>query len=350
MNHNRKKTAGNFDVLNIQEFLSDALLEAKKAKKRVLIQAMLLEGGKVAKSVTEIYKAANVSDKKLYLDWFGLMVINGIPVYLKYFLLGAKRARIEEFEKKRDQAIANIKSKGVGVIFTNRPNILGKLVPFLGRNHSKVTIIDDNVYIGGINFSDENLAYVDFVVKLTDKKIASALEVLLRRENIKRDKEIVINNETKILVDSGTPGKSLILTKVKALIEGSEKIVFHVSQLAPDGEILESFEKALGRGVDLKIIIPFRNEFGFIFSFIHKLNKIIIYLKKIDLPLFIYFGMIHAKLIIIDEKYVLFGSHNLSRKGVVAGTKEISILTSNRKLVKNLLKFYIALLEQSKLQ
>lgn len=350
MNYVRKKTAQNFEVLNIQEFLSDALLEAKNAKKRILMQAMFLEGGKVAESIIEIYKAASVSYKKLYLDWFGLMTIQGTPVYLKYFLPKISRAKIEVAVKKRDQAIVNIRSKGTKINFTNRPNIIEKIIPFLGRNHCKITIIDDNVYIGGINFSDENLVCIDFVVKLIDKKIASILETLLKQKNKKKDKEIIVDNETKIFIDSGIPYKSLIFTKVASLIKRSKKNIFHISQFAPDGKLLELFENASIKGIDLKVIIPFENEFGRIFGFIHELNKTFIYLKKNKLPLFVYPGTVHAKLTIIDERYVLFGSHNLSGKGIAAGTNEISILSSNKKLIKNLLKFYKNLLDQSNLQ
>lgn len=48
----------------------------------------------------------------------------------------------------------------------------------------------------------------------------------------------------------------------------------------------------------------------------------------------------HAKLLIVDKKWALFGSHNLAHIGVRVGTVEWSILTRDSHLVGRLLARY----------
>ena len=43
------------------------------------------------------------------------------------------------------------------------------------RNHKKIFVIDDVGYIGGINISDHNFAWLDFNIAVTDRDTVEAL-------------------------------------------------------------------------------------------------------------------------------------------------------------------------------
>ena len=45
----------------------------------------------------------------------------------------------------------------------------------LSRNHKKLYVVDDHAYVGGINLSDHNFAWRDFMVRVEDPAIVEAL-------------------------------------------------------------------------------------------------------------------------------------------------------------------------------
>ena len=66
-----------------------------------------------------------------------------------------------------------LRSAGCGVKFTNPVDRL--LLRFPARNHKKLVVVDGVCYIGGINFSDHNFAWHDFMLRIDDKRIADRL-------------------------------------------------------------------------------------------------------------------------------------------------------------------------------
>ena len=74
---------------------------------------------------------------------------------------------------------------------------------------------------------------------------------------------------------------------------------------------------------------------------INTMNRAALTLSRKNIPLhYNPFRGIHAKLVIGGEKWAIFGSNNMSKKGVDAGTREWAILTYNPILVQNLLRYY----------
>lgn len=320
----------NNNVLLPYEFLEDFTREAKKARKRIWTQAMYFEPGKVTSHISKllIQSASKHVDTKLHIDWFGLLNHSfGVPLF--------------SLRQKKERLINKLKDKGVDVMLTNKPSGFGRFNPYSGRNHMKMTIVDNIAYIGGINFADKDFSFLDFMLKINNKHIVSAIasQFLKVQNNLLIDDVIKINSNNTLLIDSGMKGRSVILNEAVNAINYAEKNIIHTNQFVPDGKLLRSLYQAKKRGVNIKVVVPEANTFNIIFWILYKINYINMYLKGNKLSLIYYPKMLHAKLTIIDNKTVLIGSHNLVEKGVHVGTAEILLYSRDKLLVKNLLSF-----------
>ena len=319
------RTGDDFEILKPYEFLDDLKHQAKNAKKRIWIQAMYVRPGVVASALLDIFKNSTSQKivKKLCIDWYDLML--------------SDHNRLT----KQKEIFNDLKNMDVKVLFTNPPDLLGKIWPYKGRNHMKMTVIDNISYVGGLNFADEDFSYVDFMVKIKDPDITDIIadQFIKVEEGRLVDKKIQIDKETTLFVDSGKAGQSIILDHAIELAREAKKNIFHINQLTPDGKFLEALHTMYKKGVNVEVLVPAKNGSG-IFSLVNKVNKLEMLLKKQKIPILFSSRKIHAKLTIVDEKTVLFGSHNLFEKGVYMGTAEISLQSTNQKLVQSLLHFY----------
>lgn len=339
---NLKNGAGDLSVLTPAEFIEDIKFEAKKAKKMIWMQAMFAEPGEVTRDLLGIFQNADKStDKRFYTDYFGLLTAEaGTNIFgqLFFFTKSGEKVRKNRIEKK--VFFSKLKDAGVTLRFTNPPNILIKMFPYAGRNHRKITIIDDIVYIGGVNFSDGDLLNIDFMVKFKNEKVALALAKLFIEDNYPpQNTEIIIDEETKILLDAGIFNDSIIYNETVKCAQSAKTSILFISQLGPDGRYLRTLRKASKKGIDVKVIVPLRNAFNKVFLMLHRMNDMVMEIFRGDIRVLKYPGAIHAKLIIVDGKYALFGSHNFTNKGVLMKTNEIAVLSSNKILVGNLMGF-----------
>lgn len=314
-----------FEILKPYEFLYDLKHQTRNAKKRIWIQSMYIRPGIVASALIDIFKNSPKENviKKLHIDLYDLL----LPDHNR--------------QTEQKKIFNDLKNMNVKVLLTNPPDLIGKIWPYKGRNHMKMAVIDDVSYIGGLNFSDEDFSYVDFMVKITNPDITNVIaeQFIKVEENRLEDEKIKISKETTIFVDSGKAGQSITLDYATKLAHQAKKNIFHVSQLIPDGKFLKALHAAYKKGVNVEVVVPAKNDSG-VFSFIQKMNRLEMLLKKQEVPILFCPNMTHAKLTIVDGETVLFGSHNLSMKGVYMGTAEISIQSTNQKLVQDFLHFY----------
>lgn len=327
------KIGDKFEILKPYEFLYDLKDQARNAKKRIWIQAMYVRPGIVTFTLLDIFKnsARKKIIRKLHIDWYD-------------FLLPDHNRQTEQ-----RKILGNLQNMNVKVLLTNPPDLLGRIWPYKGRNHMKMTVIDDISYVGGLNFADEDFSYADFMVKITNPGITNIIANQFTRveENRLMDRKIKVNKETTVFVDSGKSGQSIILDYATKLANQAKKNIFHISQLVPDGKFLQALHSAYKRGINVEVIVPAKNDSG-TFSLIQIINRLEMLFKKRQVPIVFCPNMIHAKLTIVDGKTALFGSHNLSEKGVYMGTAEISLQSTNQKLVQDFLHFYKTLPIQSR--
>ena len=324
----------NYQVLTPNEFLSDVLFEAERATTRVWTQAMYFESGTITKLLFEGLKKAaqNGLDTRVHIDWFSLKYSNG-----KYLI-----PRSHSFFTKK-QYFDQLVEHGIVLYYVNPPTLLQHFFPYSGRNHIKLTIIDNAIaYIGGVNFADTDFTFSDFMVKVTDPAIVSELAAIFEQIEKQQliDNTLTIDENTKIIVDCGKPNRSPILIEAVKAVSLARVSVLHTGQFVPDGKFLRALIEAGQRHAQISIIAPSKNSFTPIFSFVYRLNRWLLFLQSNRLQITYKKTMVHAKLTIIDNSTVIIGSHNLSGRGVRVGTGEIALLSRNPVLVQNLRVYF----------
>lgn len=206
--------------------------------------------------------------------------------------------------------------------------------PFKGRCHSKVTIIDNNVYtFGGVNFTSGSFANHDYMLATKNTSLTDQLYVLIRE--IEKDQRLVdfresITDTSTLLFDGGTPYTSIIYDTACEIVSQAKR-VYYVSQMCPSGRLAKHitatenycyFNRPSQAEPPLSLVLP-------IDRLIHGITNR--YKGK---------RYIHAKFILCENHngttHLLSGSNNFSWRGVAYGTKEIALHSTDPKLYQQL--------------
>lgn len=325
--------AANYQVLEPYDFLTDIEYEAKKAHHRVWIQAMFVEEGQVMKRVRMLYRNAvhRSIDARLHADYFSL-----------HFSQGSYVTKGSSGYLRNQKLFERLRQDGVTVFLTNQPVGWQRLFPYAGRNHMKLIIIDDIAYIGGLNFGDRDFEMLDFMVKCSDQSLVTCLSSLYvqTEKNNLRDESVVIDHHSLLITDKGAIKKSPILKSGVSAIQKAQSKVRFTSQFMPDGQILHELSSAMKRNVSVELIVPELNDYNLMFRTVYHVGRWLQWLQNHQLQILFSPIIVHAKLLLIDDKTVVFGSHNMTKNSVRIGTAELAVSSTEPMLVENLSTFY----------
>lgn len=309
-----------FELLGAEEYYQALLKEVPKAKKRIVIAAMVLLWGERTAPIFIMLQDAvkrGVEVTILLDNYTRLIHFHGLQPPSS----GKERLR-QTFRTLEDLSMAGAKVYNFGKI---------GLIPQKGRCHVKLTIIDDVSYsFGGVNFHDEALDNTDYMLKSKNPEVADCLGQLIERICKTRppllDGEVPLGKKSKILFDGGKPGRSIIYDRACELAATAQK-VYYASQLVPSGQLA-----GLLHDTD-SVVYTNRPE---------QLTSLPGISQAFDQQKYritnSYQGsaIIHAKFILFEmprgKKALLSGSHNFSYRGVSFGTQEISLYSTDEKL------------------
>jgi cardiolipin synthase len=192
---------------------------------------------------------------------------------------------------------------------------------FLRRTHRKILVIDNYIaFLGGVNIKNSTSKWNDLQIKITGKKSIKSISRTFAYSykmygGIK--KEILnLYNKSKL-----TKVKNVILehnpqqhiSTISAyyrekIIKAKGKITIVTPYLVPPLWLVVLLDKAVKRDVKVEIIIPKKTDLWLV-NFINKT-----YVKKmasLGIEVYYYNSMNHAKLMLIDNKELFMGSHNM---------------------------------------
>lgn len=328
------------------EFLEDFVSEIKIAEKSVLLQSMNFETGRVMSILEEalISAAGRGVEIEINFDWVSQRFVhNSLP--LLPAISSGKRKYIKNLWEKDREMVGRFKKAGIKMNKTNIPQIPLNLIPFIGRNHIKMYIVDGRIgWIGGLNLFDNAFENVDFMVKITNKKIINVLMDQFKKINENRmeaDYSIKFDKNYTLTVDNGRKARSLIYSQTLSAVRKAEESIVFMSQFIPDYSILRALIKASKKGIRIEIITsPGNNR---IFKHYPERLSYLYFKKSIknnpNIRLIHLNKTVHAKLILIDNKVALFGSHNFTYSGVIFGTEEIMMTTYDPDLITQIKDF-----------
>lgn len=259
------------------------------ATERIFIQVMTFDGDRAGIGVAErlVAAAKRGVDVRLTVDIFAFRYVSDTRV-TEYEVQDEVRETHAMFDR--------LEAAGVDVTYVGP---WGPMLAFVAiRHHKKIFVIDDTAYLGGINVSDHNFAWFDFVVSLKDPMVVGELvddfHATRRGERSARAGAIVTN--------------TCIEERFDAVISSAEHSILIVSPYALDSPLSRLLAAANAR--EKVVVTP------------QRLNSVLLRwaaeyvrerVQKAGVDLQTMPDFFHAKFVLVDGQRLLVGSSNFGR-------------------------------------
>ena len=247
-------------------------------------------------------------------------VQEGVKVRVLYDHVGSFHFDMSYFKKlRRDGIDVSPFMKITFPEFANRIN---------WRNHRKITVIDGEVgYIGGMNIADRYVTggkmghWRDTHLRVKGDVVA-AMQVsfaidwnFMKRELIEESVPVVdpasISNPVGVQLVTGGPTSqwgNMAFVFQKAIENARKSIYIQTPYFLPSDSLLKALQVAALSKVDVRLMIPRKPD-----SFLLRYASYSYVKQCLDAGIKIYFyepGMLHAKVVVIDDEFVTTGSTN----------------------------------------
>jgi cardiolipin synthase len=322
-------------------FLPEVERALAEARKSCFAQFMTFEGDESGLHFSRLLagRVADGLDVRLMVDRYTDVVLSDVYPILLHRLnsVRAERARTREM-------FDRLRSGGVPVRRTAPPGPL--LCYMLYRDHKKMVVIDNRVaFVGGINISDHNYAWHDFMVRIEGPLV----------EDLARDFLSTWDGATVPLtrpehggdfVLNQCAGRYSVFEEVLALIEDSRRTLVIESPYLIGDRMEGAILAAAQRGVAVTLIVPYRSNKLLYRIWVRSLRH---RLAHPNVSVHGYRGnggMTHAKLLLVDGCRASFGSFNMMElEGLTQ--KELNIFTRDQDFVEELGRFVAGDVAQS---
>ena len=316
-------------LISPTQYVEQASEAMQKATKRIyLLSLVIADHPKTHSLIVELEAAAKRGVEVVVMaDIFTFGEVSGGFLPIRYYSTGARDT---------NRMVRRLKHAGVKFTWLGR----ARLTLFNGRTHTKWCIIDDTIFtFGGVNLFDGGIENVDFMFRLDNARLSDRLvdeqkrlQEAERRSTNFPSVEYEHGEET-VLIDGGIIGQSVIYRRACELAEQAASIVF-VSQYCPTGKLARILKK---RQTSL-----YYNRVSQALG----LNKLTIAVNQFVSGLKTLYEKdtyLHSKFIIFTmkdgSKRAITGSHNFAYIGVLLGTREIALETSNPNIINQLETF-----------
>lgn len=213
--------------------------------------------------------------------------------------------------------------------------------------HNKFFVFDKQiVWTGSSNVSDTGTGgyNANNAVVVEDKKVANVYleefnqmfyEQKFNNKKVKHSKQNIKTDDSIISI-LFSPKSNTYENGIRSLVKNAKEYIyipiFYLTHKGLASDLIHAHE----RGVDIKIILDAtaaRNKYS-----IHKILR----KKGIDIKVENFGGKMHVKSIIIDDKYIVSGSMNLTKAGN-SKNDENTLIINNPKLAKQYKKYFLSL-------
>lgn len=318
-------------------FLDNLEKEIKKAKSRIDLQFFTFEADAIGKRVADLLFKAKLRgiQVRFIIDHFIDLSHNDYYLHIPRLNRSLQRTITKEW-KDTKKLISLMVKKGIEIKRTNPLGFLRRRA--LQRNHKKIVAIDSNIpkqaiaYVGGSNLSEHNAAWNDFMVGMRGDMIPvlqNDFDATWKNKNVNSRIEY---SDGVVLIDSPN-GEHEIMPFAINLINNAKKRVIIESPYLRGKHIWESLIEACRHGIDVQIIVPFRNNKRLTAPTGRSLKKLL----KNGVKVFRFKknkGMTHAKALLVDD-IAMFGSSNFN-EFLAKRLCEINIATRNKNMVKQM--------------
>ncbi|MFP5384824.1 MAG: cardiolipin synthase [Bacteriovoracia bacterium] len=305
-------------LINGKEVFEEMIGAVKKAERYIFLQMYIFRADVIGKTFIEALKFQS---------------LRGIQVYVQVERLGLHLSK---------SVLRGMKEAGIH-IGTFSP-VHSNILHYNFRNHRKLLIIDGVTgFYGGINIGDDYLGrypeigfWRDSNVRIDGPSVYySQMEFLkdwhwARNETINVDYRVPVRcGDVNIMILNSDPSDenhNNLLQHIEIINSSKKRIWIANPYLIPPQGIIDALVIASKRGVDVRILVPEKSD-NFLVqmaseAFLEKFWKAGIRIYKYTK------GMMHQKVILLDETLALIGSSNLDYRSMYINF-ENSIITSD---------------------
>ena len=271
--------------------------------------------------------AAGVS-VRLVLDHYSDFVADDVlPVHL---------TRRSDLRAERERTRALLDRMVAGGIQLRRTAPLGSMARYmLFRDHKKLIVIDGRVaYVGGINVSDHNFAWNDFMVRVEGPVVGDLVGDFVSTWQGRRLRLIGPPVPGDYVVNQ-TAGRPAVLDETLRLVDGARDTIFLETPSLLGHRIERALLDAADRGVCITVVVPAQHN-RWIFRVWSR--KTMLEIRHPNITVHGYRGcgaMTHAKLLIVDGRRAAVGSANLFALEAMT-QKELCLFTDDASLLAEL--------------
>lgn len=299
-----------YRLLQTAEFVAELERGLKEAERRVFIQLMTFDGDDAGLRIADLLvdAAERGVEVRLLVDCFVFRFVSDQPI-------GRKPEAREEAEATWAM-YDRLRAAGIELTFTH-PH--GPLWLFsLARNHKKMVVIDDHLYLGGVNVSDHNFSWHDFMVRVdVPETVAAAVDDFDHTRSGGRrsvNTEIITNAELEKVFDG-------------MVLEATESITL-ASPYALDVGLPRLMARS--KAADKHVIISGRNNF-LVYRAMTPFLKW--RLRRARTRISTYSNFSHSKFLLVDDRKLLIGSSNFGRHSFWCN-QEIGLLITDTDFIQ----------------
>lgn len=317
-------------LLTPPEYVAQAAALVRRAEKRVFLIGMVIADHPATNELMSAIKEAAERGVAVTVtaDVFTYGEVSGSFLPIRYYSSGAKTSTL---------LAKSLKAAGVNFQWLGR----GRMTLFSGRTHSKWCVVDDTCFVfGGVNMYQKGIENVDYMFRVTSPQLADRL--VHEQSRIQKAERNTTNfpsstfelDDQFVLFDGGIIGRSVIYARACELAREAKSILY-VSQYCPTGKLALILKKKRA-----KLYFNKPANADFFNGALIRINMLTSgfktrYRKKTYL---------HAKFIIFTmsdgSKRAITGSHNFAYTGVLLGTREVALETSDQHIIDQLEQFY----------
>ncbi|WP_162909529.1 phospholipase D-like domain-containing protein [Aggregatilinea lenta] len=320
-----------FDVrVGAAAFMASLRADLDRCEHSLYAQFMTYEGDASGEAFSALLaaKAAARLDVRLMVDGYSDVILSDV-----YPILVHRRGDVQRERSHTLALFDRLRADGVGVKRTAPPGRFKQYM--LYRNHKKMVVLDERIaYVGGINISDHNYAWHDFMVR-----IEGPLAAVLARDFCSTWDGATVPLTARVpdgdFVLNQCAGRYSIFEEVLDMIGRAQHTLVIESPYLLGDHVETALRAAAERGVRVTLILPARSNKLLYRIWVRKL------LHRLDHPNVTVFGyegsggMTHAKLIVADDRWASFGSFNMIElEGLTQ--KELNVFSSDPALIAQL--------------
>lgn len=305
-------TARAFELLTNEDFVEELSTGIASATERVLIQVMTFDGDDSGLAVADLLIAAvdRGVDVRVTVDLFAFRYVSDTKA--------TEDAVAEEVAATHDM-FDRMERAGVKVTYVGPWGPL--LVAGAVRSHKKIFVVDESVFLGGINISDHNFEWFDLVVRTTDPETVSEtvadFHATRRGERVAVNGAIVTNEEVEKTFDE--------------MVMSAESSILVVSPYALDIDLEKRL--AAASAPSKTVVTQQSSNYWTLRQTDHYMSE---RLLRLGVNLETFTDFFHAKFLVVDGNRVLIGSSNFGRHSFRCN-QEICVVIDDEQFVERLL-------------